>query len=119
MNPSTCDVVANCPNPFGHWVRVYRDRLNLRHWLLDAENETWPVSPAGLDWQCERGETRVYCADGTIFYPADDPIPDIDLESEVIAAAADRLAAGLALTLEDEARVRLARRRLAEAQHDG
>lgn len=114
MTPDRTDIVAEAHNPFGHWVRVYRDRTTQRYWLLDAENELWPVSKAGDDWSCERGETRVYCADGTIFYPADDPIFDVDLEHEVVRAAEDRLRARVPLTLEDEARLRIARRRLKE-----
>ena len=109
------EVVAVAKNPFGHWVRVYRHRLTLRHWLLDAENELHPVSRAGNDWSCERAECRVYTEDGGIFYPADDPIPDLSIEREVVATAEDRLKAGAPLTLEDEARLRIARRRLAEA----
>lgn len=116
-SPSADFTLVDVPDgPAADWVAVYRERHGRTCYLVDAANGWHPVSQdAAENWVCLRGEGRVYARDGTIFNPADDPIPDSDLERAVVKVARERVAAGLKLGLEDEARLRLAIERTKEA----
>ena len=109
-------LVTVSDGPAKDWLAVYRDTNDNRLWVLDAAHDLHPVTRDAVgNWVAVRGEARVYARDGTIFYPADDPIPDSELELAVVKVAAGRLEAGATFTLEDEARLHLARRRLGVA----
>jgi hypothetical protein len=102
--------------PAGEWVATYQDRGDGLYWLLTTDGKLHNVGPdAAGNWVANRGEPIVFCRDGTTFRPADELIsaPDLESDSIVLEFAARRLRSGRTLDLADEARVELARRRLA------
>ena len=117
MKDSSRMTVADVPDgPAAEWAAVFRDTKDGRHWVMDADQHLHLVTAdAAGNWVASRGAARVFCRDGTLFRPADDPIPDADLERSIIAVARDRVAAGHPLSIEDEARLRLAIERTKEA----
>ena len=102
--------------PARAWLAVHRDADAQQYWLTAADGDLIRVTADAADnWISAHGEVRVYCRDGSVHRPTDDPIdlPDIDHETLILDLAARRLRAGRPLDLGDEARVDLARRRLA------
>lgn len=117
-------VLVDLPDgPARSWVAVWRDPFGT-HWLQDKDDDLVRVHPdAAENWvSADPGPVWVFAHDGRVINPADEP-PNVldllragnDLEQEVLRIAAEKLDAGESLTLEERARVALAKRRLEAA----
>lgn len=107
--------------PAAEWIGIWRTRYNERFVSL-PDGTCRKVHRAGRDWVTCASPVTYYLRSGESFDPMSSPIDllhilgnDPSLEAMVLRLAAQRIEAGQNLTLEDEARVMLARQRLREA----